>query len=389
MKVVLTTIGKFHTFDLARELERRGALEAIFTAYPHFKLRNEQLPRERVHTFPWVHTPYMGFRYRPLLGTRLNQWWRHLDSTSFDRHVRKRMPSCDVFVGLSGSSLRSGKLAQARGAKYVCDRGSSHIRVQERLLREEHEHWDMRFEAFDPRVIDREEAEYGSADCITIPSSFCFRSFVSQGVSPVKLKRIPYGVDLGRFHATATPDPNRFDILFVGGMSLRKGVPYLLQAYEKVQHPNKSLSFAGGPSVELMDLMKRRSMWPKDVRLLGHLPQHRLKDVMSRSHAMVLPSIEEGLAMVQAQALACGCPVIGTQHTGAEDLFEDGKEGYIVPIRQSDEIAHRLQRLADDPELRLRMSHAALDRVKHMGGWRAYGDQVFAAYHDVLRVPGN
>ena len=56
---------------------------------------------------------------------------------------------------------------------------------------------------------------------------------------------------------------------------------------------------------------------------------------MSRSHVMVLPSIEEGLALVQAQALACGCPVIGTRHTGAEDLFSDGNEGFIVPIRNS------------------------------------------------------
>jgi len=384
MRVTLSTIGKFHTFDLARELHARGALTAVFSGYPKFKLRNEQLPSSSVHTFAWLHAPYMGFRYRELLGTPINRFWEYLDKVAFDRFVSARMPPCDVFVGLSGSALRSGKAAQTRGARYVCDRGSSHIRVQDQLLREEYARWDVKFPGVDPRVIDIEEAEYASCDCITIPSSFCLSSFVGQGISPNKLKRIPYGVNLKRFHPTVAPDPDQFDILFVGGMSFRKGVQYLLQAYEGVRHAKKSLTFAGIPDRRFIDLMKRRSLWPDDARLLGHVPQPRLKDIMSRSHVLVLPSIEEGLALVQAQAMACGCPVIGTKHTGAEDLFVDGVEGYIVPIRQPDQIVERLQRIADDAALRSRMSIASLARVKKLGGWHTYGSQALAAYDSLL-----
>jgi starch synthase len=362
MRVTLSTIGKFHTFDLARELQARGALTAVFSAYPAFKLRHEQLPNSSIHTFGWVHAPYMGFRHRRLLGTRINRAWEYLDKVSFDRFVSAHMPPCDVFVGLSGSALRSGKNAQARGAKYVCDRGSSHIRVQDQLLREEHDRWDVKFSGVDPRVIELEEAEYAAADCITVPSAFCVRSFVNQGVAPKKLECLPYGVNLERFHPTSAPDPKRFDILFVGGMSFRKGVQYLLQAYAQVRHPRKSLTFAGVADPRFIDLMKQRALWPGDVRLLGHVPQPQLKDVMSTSHVLVLPSIEEGLAMVQAQAMACGCPVVGTYHTGAEDLFTDGVEGYIVRIREPDQIAERLQRIADDATLRSRLSVASLER---------------------------
>jgi starch synthase len=119
------------------------------------------------------------------------------------------------------------------------------------------------------------------------------------------------------------------------------------------------------------------------VRLLGHVPQPQLKDVMSTSHVLVLPSIEEGLAMVQAQAMACGCPVVGTYHTGAEDLFTDGVEGYIVRIREPDQIAERLQRIADDATLRSRLSVASLERVKRLGGWHAYGTSALATYESV------
>ena len=60
------------------------------------------------------------------------------------------------------------------------------------------------------------------------------------------------------------------------------------------------------------------------IELLGRLPQEELAGWMSRSEVMVLPSIEEGLALVQGQALACGCPLISSVNTGGEDLFSDG-----------------------------------------------------------------
>jgi alpha-maltose-1-phosphate synthase len=59
MRVALSTPGKFHTFDLARELHARGALAAVFSAYPRFKLRHEGLPATSIKTFPWLMTPYM------------------------------------------------------------------------------------------------------------------------------------------------------------------------------------------------------------------------------------------------------------------------------------------------------------------------------------------
>ena len=79
--------------------------------------------------------------------------------------------------------------------------------------------------------------------------------------------------------------------------------------------------------------------------------------------------------MVMGEALACGCPVIATSHTGAADLFQDGHEGFIVPIRSPQIIADRLQHLADDPHLLARMSSAALNRVRVLSGWDTYGQK--------------
>lgn len=380
MRVVLSTLGKFHTFDLARQMQRHNALEAIFTGYPSFKLRNERLPGQRIHTFPWLHAPYMKLGTR-VEGARL--WWEWQDRVWFDRHVSRRLPECDIFCALSGAGLNSGRVARGRGAKYICDRGSSHIRYQDRILREEYDRQGIAFGGIDPRIIEREESEYDLADLITVPSTFAMRSFIECGVSAKKLRLIPYGVDPSSFQATGRPNAATFEVLFVGSVSVRKGVRYLLEAFDRVSHPEKRLTLIGPVSPELKPTIAkihRRT----DVSVLGAIPQERLKHYMSTSHVLVLPSIEEGLAMVQAQALACGCPVISSMNTGAADLFTDGVEGFIVPVRDSEAIAGRLQALAADPQLQAGMRAAALRRVESLGGWNEYGDAAYRVYTEAL-----
>jgi glycosyltransferase involved in cell wall biosynthesis len=82
--------------------------------------------------------------------------------------------------------------------------------------------------------------------------------------------------------------------------------------------------------------------------------------------------------------MACGCPVIGSQNTGGQDLFSDGVEGFIVPIRSADAITQRLQKLADNPHLRSQMSAAASQRVKSIGGWEQYGQTMYQIFAQVL-----
>lgn len=384
MKIALSTVGKFHTFDLARELHGRGLLAAVFTGYPQFKLRDEKLPQEMIRSFPWVHGAYMAFPWKHRLSSSILREWEHLSATTFGNWVAKNVPPCDLYVGLSGSGLPAGKAAHRRGAKYICDRGSTHIRVQDQLLREEYAIWGVPFDGVDPRTIEREEEEYAEADCITVPSNFNLHSFVAQGVPLEKLRVLPYGVNLTRFEPVGRPEREEFNVLFVGGMSIQKGIPYLVKAYNQLQHPKKSLSLAGSPSPALIEHLRKNGIWPEDTRVLGHIPQASLKEIMSRSHVMVLPSIQEGLALVQAQAMACGCPVIGTTNTGAENLFDDGIEGFIVPIRDIEVLAGRMQWLADNPDERESMSGRALARVQSFGGWQTYGDNAARVYAEVV-----
>jgi alpha-maltose-1-phosphate synthase len=381
MNVVLSTIGKFHSFDLARQLHKRGALDKIYSGYPWCKLKEENLPRQRVKTFPYLHAPYMRFapRYTP---ARL--LWEWQDRLWFDRYVAAQLPDCDVFCGLSGSGLYTGQRAKSRGAKYVCDRGSAHIRAQDRILREEFDRQGIAYSGIDPRIIQREEDEYEVADLITVPSTFAMSTFVECGVPVKKMRLATYGVDLGVFHSCAPRQPNDFHVLFVGGLSVRKGIRYLLDAFEQLDYSNKRMTFVGWVLPEMQDMIKEARHNPR-IRFLGHVPQQKLKEIMSTSHALVLPSVEDGLGLVQVQALACGCPVIASQNTGARDVFTDGKEGFVVPIRDANAIADRLQKLVDNPTLWATMSEAAIERVKTINGWEQYGDRMFEIFSEAAQ----
>ncbi len=379
MRVVQTVFGVFHHFDLARELDRRGHLTTIFSTWPWQRLQREGIPHSKIKTFPWVHTPEYLLRKAGLLPRFLEDWTGYANALTFDEYTLRSIPECDVLVGISGSSLKTGALVQRRGGRFFCDRGSSHQRYQEQLVADEYRRWGVTAPASDPRDTAREEAIYAMADGITVPSSFAARSFVEMGILADKVHTIPYGVQLGKFHPPATPPPDpteRFEALFVGSVGLRKGVPYLLEAFTKVRHPHKRLRVVGALSREMNDVLRRLPQ--QDIEFLGPQPQARVAELMGESHLLVLPSIEEGLALVQGQALACGCPVLATTNTGAEDLFTDGEEGYIVSIRDSAALAERMQRVADDTSVWVNLRSAALKRVSSLGGWETYGDRWMA-----------
>jgi alpha-maltose-1-phosphate synthase len=387
MKIVQAVLGAFHHFDLARELSDRHHLRKIYSTWPWARLKREGVPRELVSTFTPVHFPnYLLHRSR-LIPKSLYQTVDGFSFTSFDWWLTKKMPPCDAYIALSGIGLKSGPLVQQRGGKFICDRGSTHHRYQTNVLVEEYARWGVPNPPVLPRQTALEEQVYELADAITVPSSRTVQSFIAMGVPAAKLHCIPYGVRLGQFKRTVPPPDirERFEAVFVGQVSLRKGIPYLLQAFAKVRHPNKRLRIIGAPTGDLDSILSRLPR--ESVEFVGPLPQAELPAILGSAHALVIASVEEGLALVQAQAMACGCPVIATTATGAEDLFTDGVEGFIVPDRDVDGLAAGMQRLIDEPGLQERLSVAALERVQTIGGWRAYGDKWEALLYRLTGLP--
>jgi alpha-maltose-1-phosphate synthase len=377
MHILQAANGVFHHFELARQLDAEGHSGQIFSTFPWRRLQREGLPRDRVRTYPWIHAPQLVISKSLHIPYGVNCQITRTVFRTFDSWVAKNLTACDAYVALSGSGLKSGPRARELGARYICDRGSSHIRYQDEVVCEEMRHWGLEVRGVDPFIIDREETEYEQADAVTVPSEFAYRSFLAKGFPEAKLKRIPLGVRLEFFKPEGEPSRDAFDVLFVGSVTVRKGIPYLLAAFQKLRHSRKRLRIVGPIPAEMQPILTRFDL--TGVELVGPVPQSEVRRYMSTSHVMVLSSVEDGWGMVMGQAMACGCPVISSDHTGGPDLYTHGVEGFIVPIRSAEAIAESLQQLADDPSLRQAMREAALQRVKSLGGWGDYGAQ-YAAF---------
>ena len=400
MRVVQAVFGVFHHFELAHQLHRRHHLQRIYSTFPWARVKREGLPRDLVRTFPLLNTAEYLLnrtgRIPPQITARIASW----NALAFDRYTEACIDSenADALIAISGAGLLTGAKVQKSGGVFICDRGSTHQRFQEAVVLEEYKRWGVAPPLIKPHIVLREEAIYDQADAITVPSNVAKRSFVQMNVPADKVHVIPYGVRLDKFHPISNDhhaEPSQyppylpyeaatsFNLLFAGGVSLRKGIPYLLEAFARLKHPRKHLAVAGTISADVRPLLSR--LPTQKVTFTGPLPQPELARLMSVSQALILPSVEEGLALVQGQAMACRCPVIATVATGAEDLFTDGVEGFIVPDRDVSALTSRMQQLADDPALQRSMSAAALQGVEFLGGWDHYGDRWESLLRRIVR----
>ena len=388
MPVTQVALGRFHHFHLARQLEQRGRLAAIWSGYPRFKLKDEGgIAPHKIHSFPWFYVPAQATPRLPVIGAspslRHYMHWRAIEA--IDRRVAASLDAPTILVGLSGGGLHAGQRAQALGGAHICDRGSTHIRFQDAILAQEYARWDIPYHPIDPRVVAKEEAEYANADLITVPSQFCFQTFVDAGVPADHIRVIPYGGRLDRFAPTGAPDPDAFTLLFVGNVTIRKGIPYLLQAFAGLSHPRKRLKIIGAVDPETEPLL--RTLPLASVEFLGPVPNAALAGHYSGADAMVLPSLEEGLALVMAEAMACGCPVIASANSGALNLFSDGVEGRIVPVRSTPALLEAMEALAQDRATAREMRDRARKRIESLGGYDRYGGQWAALLDELETAP--
>jgi alpha-maltose-1-phosphate synthase len=306
LRIAIATGGRFHVLDLARELDALGHEVRFYSFVPQRRAMRFGLPaRCHVSLLPLL-WPLVGWeRLWPKLlpGAR-----EKLLCLALDRAVMIRLAPCDVFIGMSGLILRAAAHARGRfGARIYLERGSRHIKSQQEIL------------AAIPGAngpsnfsVQRELAGYALTDRIAVASEQVVDSFRERDPSLApKLFKNPYGVDLSQFPLrTSTPSGHK-TVLFVGGWSFRKGVDVLAAAIKML------------PDVHLVHVGVLGDVpFPRHVRFAHYdsVPQWRLHEFYGRAHVFALASREEGLALVQVQALASGLPVVCTERTGGSDL---------------------------------------------------------------------
>jgi alpha-maltose-1-phosphate synthase len=390
--VLLVHPGTQYSFQLARQLERHGCLNRFWTgmAYVPDTLLGrciQRLPegvKRQLSNRLLEGVPSEKISIRPF-----GEWWAlhrlragHDDQTvmfkrnaSFQTSIpEQELADSKVVIGFDTSSWLLAERAAALGRRFILDRSIGHPLSFERLLPALRQRFPEWAETFPPRLPDllrAEEAEHRLADRIVVPSSFACATLIENGVPAHKITVIPFGVDLRTFRPAPRPDPSRpVRFIFLGALSVRKGVPVLFEAWRSLASLGAELWLAGSVSEKHAHLIPPL----KGLSQIGKVPHKELPALLSQCDVLVFPSYFEGLAQVQLEALAAGLPIIATDASGATDLIADGREGYIIPVGDAEALREAMLNFIKGAADLAVMSPAARLCAERYS-WEAYGDR--------------
>lgn len=377
--------GNANVRHAAMALEEEGLLDEFWTCVswdPH-SLLNHVLPRKirrqlcrralpailrpKVRHVPWREAGRM-------LASQLGweSWIAHergfcsIDAVyqNLDREVAWRVMRAEglsAVYAYEDGAAETFMAAKARGLKCIYDLPIGYWRAAHALYEEEkvrEPEWAGTLTGtFDSREkLMRKDEELKLADTIIVASSFTRKTIESAPDlcgKPVHI--IPYGSPVARPTAILSRTSSKLKVLFVGGLGQRKGLSYLLKAIEMLGD-SVELTLIGMKTVENcapLNQALRRYHW------VPSLPHDEVLREMHRHDVFVFPSLFEGFGLVILEAMSQGLPVIATEHTAGPDLIEEGRSGFIVPIRSAEAIAEKLELLAADPNLLAEMKAAA------------------------------
>jgi glycosyltransferase involved in cell wall biosynthesis len=210
-------------------------------------------------------------------------------------------------------------------------------------------------------------------------------SFIKNGISEKKIYIIPYGTDTS-FFTCRSEKPKKFKVLFVGRVGLAKGIHYLLEAWNQL---NFSIHDAElhivGPIDEQVKIYLKQKTLPANIFWHGGLAQEALKKIYASASLFVLPSLQEGLAMVLLEAMASGVPILATTRTGAQDVIINNQEGFIVEPKNATALAEKILWGFKHQDELFNMGQCAAEKAKKQS-WTTYVEQVITAYKEIISL---
>ena len=385
MKIAIVVGGRFHAFNLAEQLNYKGYLSQLITSYPKFYIKkNFNISSDKVKTIISKEIFSRIISKNKYLNKMLN-----IDDfliNYFDKFASKKLDlnNLNILVGWSSFSLESFKKVQNSTCIKILERGSTHIEFQHDILKEEYKLHGIKPKLPSKEIILKEIKEYTMADYICVPSEFVKRTFINKGFNEEKIIKIPYGVDLKNFYKFKDKiNKKMFRIICVGTVSIRKGALYLLKAFEELNLYNSELLMIGNIDDDIYPLIKKYYK-NKNINFIKPIKQNKLINFYNSSDLFITCSIEEGLSMVQAQAMACGLPVVCTTNTGGDEIIDQNKSGYILPIRNIDILKEKINYFYNNPEIRIAMGKNALEKANNFLSWENYGKKMIKFYNTIL-----
>ena len=304
MRINIAASHRFHLLDLARELEVLGHEVRFYSYVPTKRAMKYGLKKESSFSLFFLMIPFLML----VKVSKRSVWSVKLINSALDTYMSIFMKPCDVYIALGTVYKKSFVSAKKKfNAVTILEWGSKHAEEQSRILDQ-----ISCIPKQNRDFINRSLEGYVLADYIAISSSHVHESFIKHGISKEKLLQNPYGVDLTMFNATKLSEDNNYDVIMVGGWRYEKGCDLLIEYFK-----NSDLTFLHVGSIVNLDFPNVDNMTHVDS-----VDQKQLINYYKQARIFALPSRAEGLAMVQAQALMCGLPIVCSKDTGGRDLAD-------------------------------------------------------------------
>jgi glycosyltransferase involved in cell wall biosynthesis len=361
---------------LVGALDRRGELQEFHTTLALGR-RSLKIARRKVRQHPWREI----FR---LLAQRFGQdglihhesGWASVDAVAqeFDRKVSKSLTQEAALYCYEDSALWTFRAAARIGLKRFYELPIIYWERARKLLQEEAE----RYPAWEPTLLatrdskaklERKTLELQLAELVICPSRQVQDSLPSRIRSVVAEYGCPEPV-----YDRPKQERSHLKVLFVGSMTQRKGLADLFAAMKLLSRCDVELTVLGTPLLPLEFYRQNFSSFVYEKT--RSTPE--VRRLMLSCDVLILPSIVEGRAMVQLEALSCGLPIVVTPNAGAEDLVEPGRTGFLVPIRAPEKLAETIDWVADHKEWVDDVRPAVLERARG-SGWDRYTEKVLSA----------
>ncbi len=286
------------------------------------------------------------------------------------RHLRTHsdLPTNGVFFGYDTASLEAMEYLKARGWACIVDQ-TDPCRVEAEIVQAEQRDWPgWEEQALDipDEFFERHVREWAVADRVVVNSEWSRQALVQQGVPPEKLVVIPlcYEVEADKLKTESlkseaperrsTETPLR--VLFLGQVMLRKGIQYLVEAAKFLQNEPVRFDVVGPILISAGAVASASS----NLVFHGRSTRDQTSRWYRNADVFVLPTLSDGFAITQIEAMAHGLPVIATPNCG--QVVADGVDGFIVPARDPVALAGTIRRFLDEPECLKKQRCAALQK---------------------------
>jgi len=352
------------------------------------------IPAQVLHSHPWRELLRLAG-----VGRRLPWLQRHehgplaIDAIyrSFDRHVAARLPripGVQAVYAYEDGALHIFEAAQSLCLRCIYDLPIGYWRAAQQIFAQERElqpAWACTLTglADSASKLSRKDDELALADAVIVASGFVRSTLETHKACTTPIHVVPYGSPSPIAHlppARASHEPLR--VLYVGSLGQRKGLSYALEAIDSLSSSVR-LTLIGRPTSSHcapLNAAMQRHRW------IASLPHAQILEQMRQHDVLLFPTLFDGFGLVITEALSQGLPVITTAHSGAPECISDGVEGFIVPIRDSQAIAVRLQQLAVNRDQLAAMRQACLRRAAELS-WAGYENGLVQAVGQVLQQP--